>query len=155
MLLQTAPKASVAARLAQQWWSDTLRSEPYERPVTMRMTCRSLLRCVTVLGLLAGCGDEGHQSTGTAAPNLTPWPMHIIDYRYRGANALSPGDVNGDGLVDYVTNYEFDQRYVIELHPPRGADARRPWPTIVAYFLGERGTGTGTDTTSSMSCRST
>jgi ribosomal protein S18 acetylase RimI-like enzyme len=28
MLLQTAPADSVAARLAQQWWNDTIRSEP-------------------------------------------------------------------------------------------------------------------------------
>lgn len=60
----------------------------------------------------------------------TAWPMHPIDSRHRGSNSLGPGDLNGDGLTDYVTNYEFDQRYVIELHPPAGTDPRRPWPTV-------------------------
>lgn len=64
------------------------------------------------------------------APADRPWPLHLIDGRYRGANALGPGDVNHDGLTDYVTNYEFDQRYVISLHPPAGADPTAAWQTI-------------------------
>lgn len=58
------------------------------------------------------------------------WPVHEIDGRYRGANGLGAGDVNADGYTDYVTNYEFDQRYVISLHPGPGADPRAPWPTV-------------------------
>ncbi|HZR83641.1 MAG TPA: VCBS repeat-containing protein [Candidatus Binatia bacterium] len=71
--------------------------------------------------------------------------MHPIDSRFRGSNALMSGDVNGDGLTDYVTNYEFDQRYVVELHPPRGADPRRPWPTVVAFFEGGEQDGVDTE----------
>lgn len=48
------------------------------------------------------------------------WRMHPIDGRWRGANALGRADVNGDGFDDYGVNYEFDQRYVVYLHP--GAD---------------------------------
>ncbi|MFA5889527.1 MAG: VCBS repeat-containing protein [Actinomycetota bacterium] len=59
-----------------------------------------------------------------------PWPMHALDSRYRGANALGGADVNGDGFTDYVTNYEFDQRYVISFHPGPGSDPRAPWPTV-------------------------
>ena len=59
------------------------------------------------------------------------WPMHPIDSRFRGANALMPGDVNKDGCIDYVTNYEFSQRYVIALHPGAAGKVRQPWPTVV------------------------
>lgn len=58
------------------------------------------------------------------------WPMHPIDGRWRGANALGPGDIDHDGLTDYAVNYEFDQRYVAYLHPPAGADATVPWPSV-------------------------
>ncbi|MFN8544400.1 MAG: FG-GAP-like repeat-containing protein [Candidatus Binatia bacterium] len=76
------------------------------------------------------------QSAPTAAAcaaNDAPWPMHTIDDRFRGSNALGRGDVNGDGLADYVTNYEFEQRYVVEFHPAPGANVRMPWPTVVAH----------------------
>ncbi len=60
--------------------------------------------------------------------------MHAIDSRFRGANGLSPGDVDHDGLSDYVTNYEFDQRIVIALHPGQGQQVKQPWPTITAWM---------------------
>ena len=66
----------------------------------------------------------------TPPPVDRPWPLHLIDGRWRGSNALGPGDVDGDGLTDYVTNYEFEQRYTIELHPPAGADPRSAWRTV-------------------------
>lgn len=56
--------------------------------------------------------------------------MHLIDGVYRGANALSAADVNGNGVDDYVSIYEFDQRYRVALHPGPGADARSKWQTI-------------------------
>ncbi len=62
-----------------------------------------------------------------------PWPMHPVDDRFRGANGLGPGDVNRDGFIDYVTNYEFDQRYVISFHPGSHERAKGPWPTVVAW----------------------
>ena len=64
------------------------------------------------------------------APADRPWPMHLIDGRYRGSNAVGLGDVNGDGLDDVVSNYEFDQRYVISFHPPAGSDPRTSWSTV-------------------------
>ena len=72
----------------------------------------------------------GHTLEPTPAAVDRPWPMHLIDGRFRGSNALGPGDVNHDGLTDAVTNYEFDQRYVIELHPPAGSDPRTAWQTV-------------------------
>jgi len=69
---------------------------------------------------------EESQPTSTQCET---WPMHPIDSRYRGANALSPGDVNQDGFMDYITNYEFDQRYVIAFHPGTG-NVHKPWRTI-------------------------
>ncbi|MBK7973613.1 MAG: hypothetical protein IPK07_10185 [Deltaproteobacteria bacterium] len=84
-----------------------------------------------VLALGLGCSSGGAAPAPPAAD--TAWPMHTIDDRFRGSNALGPGDVNGDGLTDYVTNYEFDQRYVIAIHPPRGTDPRLRWPTVIAH----------------------
>mgnify|MGYP000358182163 CR=1 FL=1 len=97
------------------------------------------------LGAIAHCGGSSGNGPGAAAMNDAIWPMHPIDARFRGANALGPGDVNGDGYTDYVTNYEFDQRYVVQLHPGPDADPRRPWPSVVAYFLGGRQNGTDTE----------
>ncbi len=87
--------------------------------------------------MLTACSDPDSSQIG----NYVAWPMHPIDNRFRGANALGTGDVNRDGQNDYVTNYEFDQRYVITLHPPRGADPRRSWPSVVAFELKEGGRG--------------
>jgi hypothetical protein len=65
--------------------------------------------------------------------NTDAWPMHPIDGRYRGANALGAADVNGDGRTDYITNYEFDQRWVVELHPGGDGDVRASWPTVEVW----------------------
>jgi hypothetical protein len=96
----------------------------------------------------AGCsGDDGEPTAGTGPTtavspgpivddgvlNETVWPMHTIDARYKGANALSAADVNGDGFDDYATNYEFDQRYVIALHPGADGDPAAPWPTVTVF----------------------
>jgi hypothetical protein len=62
---------------------------------------------------------------------VSGWRMHAIDGELRGANSLGRGDVNGDGLPDYSVNYEFDQRYVVYLHPGAGEDPRQPWPRVV------------------------
>jgi hypothetical protein len=86
----------------------------------------------------------GHLDPTPAAEDR-PWPLHLIDGRYRGANALGPGDVNHDGLTDYVTNYEFDQRYVISLHPPAGSDPATAWQTIDLRSSTARA-GQGSDT---------
>jgi hypothetical protein len=59
--------------------------------------------------------------------------MHPVAVTYRGANALGAGDVNRDGFTDYVTNYEFDQRYVIALHPGGAGRIKEPWPAVVAW----------------------
>ena len=103
----------------------------------------ALVAALAAAALGAGCGDG---SSGGAAPNLAIWPMHPIDARFRGANSLGAGDVDGDGRSDYITNYEFDQRYVVQFHPGAGADPRLPWPTVVAYYLGGRQNGTDTET---------
>jgi hypothetical protein len=56
--------------------------------------------------------------------------MHHVDGRFRGANALGAADVDGDGHRDYVTNYEFDQRWVLALHPGSADQVRSSWPTV-------------------------
>ena len=94
--------------------------------------------------LVAACtgGDGGGRDTadptgGRRGPievvNTHPWPMHPIDGRFRGANGLGAADVNGDGRRDYVTNYEFDQRWILQLHPGTGGDVRTSWPTVEVW----------------------
>ncbi len=95
-----------------------------------------LLACLG-FGLMWGCtgtGDpSGDDAAGPAVVNDAAWPMHPIADRFRGANALGAGDVNQDGFSDYVTNYEFDQRYVIAFHPGVTGEASEPWPTVEAW----------------------
>jgi FG-GAP-like repeat len=85
---------------------------------------------------LAACSD-GQDDPATVAGqtiiNDAPWPMHPIDSRFRGGNGIGAADVDGDGFTDYVTNYEFDQRYEIAFHPGAGADPRKPWSTATAF----------------------
>lgn len=73
---------------------------------------------------------SGSSATSGATLNKNPWPMHPIDGRFRGANALGAADVNGDGHRDYVTNYEFDQRWILALHPGSALVPRTSWPTV-------------------------
>ncbi len=72
----------------------------------------------------AVAGDRGSVRDESA------WPMHPIDGRWRGANALGRADVDGDGVDDFATNYEFDQRYVVYLHPGEAGDPTRPWTAV-------------------------
>lgn len=81
---------------------------------------------------LAAC-EDGSDSGAPVVRNTAPWPMHAIDSRFRGANSLGAADVDGDGFTDYVTNYEFDQRYEIAFHPGANADPRGAWPTATAF----------------------
>jgi len=76
---------------------------------------------------LADGAERGCVDLGAA------WHMHPVGDRFRGANALTPGDVNQDGYTDYVTNYEFDQRYVIVFHPGAGGNVKQPWPAVTAF----------------------
>ena len=114
---------------------------------TAHMKTRLLLLLLLACGglaafLAAGCSDANDSLLQPAPPthpegplrNSAPWPMHAIDSRFRGANALSGGDANQDGRTDYVTNYEFDQRIVVALHPGADRDPRHPWPTVVAWM---------------------
>ncbi len=96
------------------------------------MRVKSLL-LVSVLPFVvaAGCSDGSHR--GREAINPAPWPMHPIDSRFRGANGLGTADVDGDGFTDYLTNYEFDQRYEIAFHPGPEGRVREPWPTVTVF----------------------
>jgi hypothetical protein len=60
------------------------------------------------------------------------WMAHAVDDRFRGANGLHGGDIDQDGRVDYLTNYEFDQRFVVTLRPPP-ALVRKRWPAVVTW----------------------
>ncbi|MEZ5502334.1 MAG: FG-GAP-like repeat-containing protein [Halioglobus sp.] len=82
--------------------------------------------------------------------NDTPWPMHAIDSRFRGANSLFGADVDGDGSTDYVTNYEFDQRYVITFTPTDPAAFTAPWPNMTFMCPTAEPATQGCDTESAM-----
>jgi hypothetical protein len=59
--------------------------------------------------------------------------MHPIASGLRGANGLTAGDLDRDGELDFLTNYEFDQRYMLALHPPAGQDPRGLWAAATAF----------------------
>jgi len=104
----------------------------------MARTEFSMLVMIPLLSLIAltGCSDgqdDGNNVAIRAVINDAPWPMHAIDSRFRGGNGIGAADVDGDGFTDYVTNYEFDQRFEIAFHPGANADARNPWPTTTAF----------------------
>jgi hypothetical protein len=109
------------------------------RPVHAVLTLGEQAYCLAFAGAAKFTAGRKLLVKNAAAPTRcgpvheAPWPMHPIDSRFRGANALSPADVDRDGYVDYVTNYEFDSRYVIEFHPGAGGNPRRPWPSVVAF----------------------
>lgn len=82
--------------------------------------------------LLPGCSDGSDDRVAgpIEVANETAWPMHHIDGRYRGANGLGTADVDGDHHNDYVTNYEFDQRWILALHPGDHGALRSAWPVV-------------------------
>lgn len=105
-------------------------------------TLGALLVAASCTGTGGDTGGRAGTPTTTAPQRPTPvrvvhtdpWPMHPIDGRYRGANGLGVADVNGDGRPDYLTNYEFDQRWILQLHPGDDTDGlRRSWPTVEVW----------------------
>jgi hypothetical protein len=54
--------------------------------------------------------------------------MHLIDRHLRNSDGLVLRDLNGDGLPDYCTAWEFDQAITIGVHPGY-ENLDKPWPT--------------------------
>ena len=113
-----------------------LRSDP--APLDVSLTIGERTWCTRFGGTTTF--EAGVRFTGANSPpsvacglNLAPWRMHPIASRWRGANGLGPGDVDQDGYQDYVTNYEFDQRYILSLHPGPGANPRLPWEQVEVF----------------------
>ncbi len=60
------------------------------------------------------------------------WQMHIVDNPGDWLpNGLDSADVNGDGYLDYVTNYEFRGRIRVAFHPGEMLGASN-WPAVDA-----------------------
>jgi hypothetical protein len=58
------------------------------------------------------------------------WRMHPVDNPGDWlANGLDRADVDGDGREDFLTNYEFDGRIRIALHPG-GRPGEEPWTAV-------------------------
>lgn len=114
----------------------TLGTDP--SPVGVVLSLGEQRHCLRFGGTTRFTAERRFIATAAPAPtacaaNTAAWPMHTIDDRFRGSNALGRADVNDDGFIDYVTNYEFDQRFVIAFHPGASGDVRNPWPTVIAH----------------------
>lgn len=70
-----------------------------------------------------------------AGRRATDWAMHEIDTPPDPLpNGLDGADVNGDGWLDFVTNYEHGGRIRVALHPGANGDPRRPWRSVVVGY---------------------
>ncbi len=67
-----------------------------------------------------------------SASHAADWPMHTIDAargieHLSGADGVRPGDINGDGLIDFVTGWEEGNAIRVYLNP--GPEkSKEPWP---------------------------
>jgi hypothetical protein len=61
--------------------------------------------------------------------NCEPWTRHAVDSSARGADGIRLADVNGDGLLDFVTGWE--ESGAIRLYVNRGpAKSKDRWPQV-------------------------
>ncbi len=74
-------------------------------------------------------------STAQGASNTQfmnqPWKMHHIDRQFWNHNSLSPGDVNKDGLVDYLVIHEGADKVTILFNPGIGNQLYHEWEKVV------------------------
>lgn len=62
-----------------------------------------------------------------------PWRMHPLDNPGDWLpNGLDQADVNGDGRVDFVVNYEWTGRIRVLFHPGPSLSPDQPWPATDA-----------------------
>jgi len=146
------PGRSLAVRARGLGLGHDLRLDPGTVEVTLSLGHQR--HCIAFGGTTRFVG--GRRFAGRKAPapaacsqNRSSWPAHAVDDRFRGANGLHAADVDGDGHADWVTNYEFDQRFVIALHPGSEAEVRRRWPTVIAFGPKELAPGFGVNAESS------
>ena len=93
---------------------------------------RHLWTLLLVVPLVIATILFGFLARGTLPPNYASqvWVMHQIDNPGLPIpNGLDPADVDKDGYLDYVTNYEWDGYLRIAFYP--GPDkVNESWPTI-------------------------
>ena len=79
-----------------------------------------IIEAILIFVLISSMITFGFLARGTLKPLLiqTEWNMYQIDNPgYILPNGLDQADVNKDGFMDYLTNYEWDGKIRIELHP--------------------------------------
>ncbi|UCD00712.1 MAG: VCBS repeat-containing protein [Promethearchaeota archaeon] len=93
---------------------------------------RSGSRFLIALIIIAITIPFGFFARGTFDPRSKSqvWIMHKIDNPgLLLPNGLDVADVNGDGFLDYLTNYEWDGKIRIAFHPGL-LDVKKSWPAI-------------------------
>lgn len=83
------------------------------------------LRVILVAALLWSIPALAHGADTPAG-----WPRHVIDDSSRGADGVRLGDLDGDGLPDFVTGWEEGGVVRVCLNPgPDGC--RERWPSVI------------------------
>ncbi|MBD3196756.1 MAG: hypothetical protein GF317_16990 [Candidatus Lokiarchaeota archaeon] len=84
---------------------------------------------IIVLSISIPTGFLARETLDYYSPSQV-WKLHEIDnLGILLPNGLDPADVNTDGYLDYVTNYEWDGKIKIAFYPSSG-QLTDPWPSI-------------------------
>ena len=70
-----------------------------------------------------------------SAGDCSPWPLHVIDDSFEGADGVRLADVNGDGILDIATGWEEGGLVRVYLNPGRER-VKENWPAVTVGKVG-------------------
>jgi hypothetical protein len=90
-------------------------------------------------------GDRIGAPAIAPSPAAQVWNKHVIHNGSKLGNGLNPADINGDGLLDYVTNYEDTGDIRLIVHPGLNSpQLKKDWQSLdIARFRTAESTALG------------